>query len=340
MAKFLRHVVVGKMLEIGIVPVFYNSDLEVCKNIVRACAEGGAKVVEFTNRGDRAYGVFSELSEWCDREIPEAILGVGSVIDPGTAAIYINSGANFIVGPVLNPDVAKTCNRRKIAYSPGCGTVSEVSQAEELGADIVKIFPGLQVGGPEFVRNLLGPCPWALIMPTGGVDSTRESIFAWIKAGTACLGMGSNLITKELVRARDFAGITKKVEDCIWWVKEARGTPLFLGVEHVGLSATQRGQAVEIADWYASIFGFVKTEGTSSFFVSGAPGQGRIEVMKTEERAHTCHIAVRVSNFEMACKYLQDKGIELEEPKIKADTKAVFLRKPDPAGNRVHLIYR
>jgi 2-dehydro-3-deoxyphosphogluconate aldolase/(4S)-4-hydroxy-2-oxoglutarate aldolase len=336
MARFLKHEVVSKILDIGVVPVFYEKDLEVSKKIVESCANGGAKVIEFTNRGDFAYQVFSELAKWSSQNLPEVVLGVGTVIDSGTAALYINSGANFVVGPVLNPEIAKICNRRKIAYSPGCGSVSEISLAEELGADIVKIFPGSEVGGPSFVKNLLGPCPWAKIMPTGGVDATWESISSWIKAGTAALGMGSKLITKELIAAGDFESIQRKVEECIWWVKKARGQPLFLGVEHVGLYPTKTASATEIAEWYSDLFGFGKSEGKSSFIVSGE-GAGRMEIMK-EPTNQPCHIAIRVSNFEHACKYLMERGVQFEEPKIKKGVKAVFLKNPDKAGNRVHLL--
>jgi len=336
MAKFMKHVVISKILELGLVPVFYESDLETAKKIVQACVDGGAKVVEFTNRGDFAYQVFAELAKWANKEYSDVILGVGSVIDPVTAALYINSGANFVVGPVFNPDVAKVCNRRKIPYSPGCGSASEISQAEEAGCDIVKVFPGEEVGGPTFVKNMLGPCPWVQLMPTGGVDAARESISAWIKAGAAALGMGSKLISKELVAAGNFEEIAKKVEQCLWWVKEAKGTPLFLGVEHVGLYPdSASGQ--EITDWYVKVFGLAKAEGTSSFFVSGK-GTGRIEVMKNPEGTK-CHVAIRVSNFEEACQCLQKMGIEIEEPKIKKGVKAVFLKNLDPAGNKVHLLY-
>lgn len=337
MARFLKHEVVGKILEIGIVPVFFEKDLEVSKKIVEACANGGANIIEFTNRGDFAYQVFTELAKWCTESLPEVVLGVGTVIDPGTAALYINSGANFVVGPVLNPEVAKICNRRKVAYCPGCGSVSEISLAEELGVDIVKIFPGAEVGGPSFVKNLLGPCPWAKIMVTGGVDATWESISSWIRAGTAALGMGSKLIAKELVAARDFEAIQKKVEECVWSVKKARGQPLFLGIEHVGLYPVKTNDASHIADWYADLFGLKNVEGASSFLISGQ-GTGRIEVMK--EQAHApCHLAIRVSNFEEACKYLTERGVQLEEPKIKKGVKSVFLKESDKAGNRIHLLY-
>ena len=334
MAKFMKHEVVGKMLELGLVPVFYNGDIEVAKKIVQACADGGAKVVEFTNRGDFAYQVFSELAKWCNGEFDDVILGVGSVIDPATAAIYINNGANFVVGPIFNPEIAKVCNRRKVPYSPGCGSPSEISQAEEMGCDIVKVFPGnrLKAG---FISSMLGPCPWVKLMPTGGVDTTRESVFEWIKAGAACLGIGSKLIVRDLVKAGDFEGISKKVEQTLAWIREARGIPLFLGVEHVGVYI-QEGTGQGVSDWYAKTFGLTTAEGRSSIFVSGA-GSGRIEVMKQPEETK-CHIAIRVSNFEEACRHLQEKGIELEEPRIKKGVKAAFLKRPDPAGNRVHLL--
>ena len=223
MARFLRLDVLNKMVELGLVPVFYNSDVKVAKKIVAACSAGGAKVVEFTNRGDLAYTVFVELVKHFSAADPSVILGVGSVSDPGTASLYINSGANFVVGPVLNPDVAKACNRRKIAYSPGCGTASEVSYAEELGCEIVKVFPGSTIGGPAFVKSLLGPNPWSRIMPTGGVDATQESIDAWFGAGVTCVGVGSKLIRKDLVAAGDYEGIAANVKQVLAWIREARG---------------------------------------------------------------------------------------------------------------------
>jgi len=222
MARFSRLEVLNSMIEVGVVPVFYNGDIQVAREIVRACRKGGARCIEFTNRGDHAIEIFSVLEREFAREDPEAILGVGSVIDPGTASLYINAGAAFVVGPVLNPEVARTCNRRKIAYSPGCGSVSEISMAEELGCEIIKIFPGGQVGGPAFVKAVRGPMPWTSIMPTGGVEPTEESVGAWIGAGCVCLGMGSKLITKELVAAREWDKIAENVARTIQLVKKAR----------------------------------------------------------------------------------------------------------------------
>ena len=337
MARFRRLDVLQAMMDSGLVPVFYHRDLETAKNVARAAAGGGVKVLEFTNRGDFAWQIFSALIQWCESEIPDLILGIGSVIDPGTASLYINNGANFIVGPILNAEVARTCNRRKIPYLPGCGSASEISQAEEYGVEICKIFPGKEVGGAAFVKNILAPMPWTLIMPTGGVETTRESIEAWFKAGVACVGVGSTLISKELIAAGDFAAITQKTASVLAWINEVRGRSVFAGIEHVGLYPAGKAGGKEITQWYIDMFGFAGKEGASSFFVSSS-GPGRIEIMKGPV-SDKPHIAIRVTNFELACSILEGKGIELEEPKIKSDAKSVYLKGADPVGNRIHLLW-
>ena len=338
MARFKRLEVLSAMVDTGLVPVFYQADVEVAKKIVAACADGGSRIVEFTNRGDLAYQVFAELVRYFAETRPDLILGVGSVIDPGTAALYISCGANFVVGPVLNPDVAKACNRRKVMYSPGCGSASEISAAEELGVEICKVFPGSQVGGPAFVKSVLGPCPWSSLMPTGGVDATWESIEGWFKSGVTCVGMGSKLIKKDLVAAGDFKAISRLVAQVLLWIREAKGQSLFLGVEHVGLYPTSSVSGQEIADWYGKRFNLDVIEGRSSIMISGA-GHGRIEVMKKQpEECH--HVAIHVSEIEAAVEDLTSRGIELEEPIITAEYTVIYLREPDPAGNRAHLYWR
>jgi len=218
-----RMIVLAAMIEQGVIPVFYHPDVEVCTAVIQACANGGAKCIEFTNRGDFAAHVFLEVTRHFAKADRSVIMGVGSVVDAPTAGLYIANGANFVVGPVLNAEVAKVCNRRAIPYSPGCGSASEISTAQELGCEIVKIFPGSSVGGPDFVRNVLGPMPWTKLMPTGGVDPTRESLTKWFGAGIVAAGMGSKLVTAELVKAKDYAGIEAKVRETIAIIKDIRG---------------------------------------------------------------------------------------------------------------------
>lgn len=218
-----RMTVLAAMMDQGVIPVFYHPDVEVCRKVIQACADGGAKCIEFTNRGDFASQVFLDVARHFAKVDPSVIMGVGSVVDAPTAGIYIANGAKFVVGPLLNPDVAKVCNRRKIPYSPGCGTMSEIGFAEELGCEIVKIFPGGLVGGPEFVKSVLAPCPWTRIMPTGGVDASEESLRKWFSAGVVCVGIGSNLITKALLDAEDYKGIETKVRDTIALIRSIRG---------------------------------------------------------------------------------------------------------------------
>jgi 2-dehydro-3-deoxyphosphogluconate aldolase/(4S)-4-hydroxy-2-oxoglutarate aldolase len=227
MAQYSRLKVLTTMIDIGMIPVFYHPEPVVTVNVIKACLDGGARCFEFTNRGDRAHEVFGEVINQLKSD-NRLILGTGSVIEAGTAALYIQLGSNFIVGPNLNPDVARLCNRRKVAYSPGCGSATEISQAEELGVEICKIFPGSSVGGPDFVKDLLGPMPWTRIMPTGGVDATEESVTRWIKAGVACVGMGSKLFPKDVMAAGEYSKITEKVKAVLGWVKAARGdkTPI------------------------------------------------------------------------------------------------------------------
>ncbi len=131
-------------------------------------------------------------------------------------------GANFIVSPILNSEMAKVCNRKKVAWIPGCGTLTEIAFAEELGAEIVKIFPAMQVGGPDFIKNIKGPRPWTSIMPTGGVEATEENLKSWFVAGAYCVGMGSKLITKELISAGDWPGISSKVTKVLKIIQSIR----------------------------------------------------------------------------------------------------------------------
>jgi 2-dehydro-3-deoxyphosphogluconate aldolase / (4S)-4-hydroxy-2-oxoglutarate aldolase len=219
MARFNRIEVFLKMQETGIIPVFYHPDIELCKEVVKACYTGGARVFEFTNRDDFALEVFSELNKFVIKHFPDMILGIGTVLDAGTTAMYIQAGANFVVSPIMNPDMARVCNRKKVLWIGGCETLTEISQAEELGAEIVKIFPG-EMFRPAFIKALKAPMPWTNVMVTGGVSPTKESIEEWFSAGISCVGMGSQLFPKEVLKERNFAYIEEKVKTAIQYSRE------------------------------------------------------------------------------------------------------------------------
>jgi len=214
MAKYSRLQVVQNMIDTGLVPLFYHDDIEVSKKVLKACYDGGARLLEFTNRGDFAHEVFGELNKYALNELPGMMLGVGSVTDAGVASLYMQLGANFVVTPVLREDIAIVCNRKKILWSPGCGSLTEITRAEELGCEIVKLFPG-GIYGPNFVKSIKGPQPWTMIMPTGGVSPNQESLESWFKAGVTCVGMGSKLITKDHQGNFDYKKINNVVRNAL-----------------------------------------------------------------------------------------------------------------------------
>ena len=209
MAKFDKFQVMAKIGEAPVVPVFYHKDLEVTKAVVKACYDGGIRAFEFTNRGDFAHEIFAQLVKYADKECPELAIGVGSIVDPGTASLYMQLGACFVVGPLFNPEIAKVCNRRQIPYTPGCGSISEVGAAQEAGCELCKVFPG-DVLGPKFVKGLLAPMPWSKLMVTGGVERSDENLSTWFKAGVDCVGMGSKLFPKDIIKAGNWQYITDK----------------------------------------------------------------------------------------------------------------------------------
>lgn len=214
MAKFDKLQVMAKIAAAPMVPVFYHKDAEVAKAVVKACYDGGVRAFEFTNRGDFAHEIFADVVKFAASECPEMAIGVGSVVDPGTASLYMQLGACFVVGPLFNPDVAKVCNRRSVPYTPGCGSVSEVGFAQEAGCDLIKIFPG-DVLGPKLVKGLLAPMPWSKLMVTGGVEPTEENLKGWFAAGVYCVGMGSKLFPKDKVAAADWQYVTDKCREAL-----------------------------------------------------------------------------------------------------------------------------
>jgi 2-dehydro-3-deoxyphosphogluconate aldolase/(4S)-4-hydroxy-2-oxoglutarate aldolase len=222
MSQYTRIQVVIALHQGGLLPLFYHPDPETGIKILDACYTGGIRIMEFTNRGDFAHEVFARLNRHAIEKLPGMILGAGSVIDAPTAALYMQLGANFIVSPLLNEAIAPVCNRRKVLWIPGCGSVSEISRAEELGAEIVKIFPADQVGGPKFIQSVLGPMPWSSLMPTGGVDTTEQNLREWFHAGAFCVGMGSKLISNEIIKNNKFELLTQDVQEVLALISNLR----------------------------------------------------------------------------------------------------------------------
>ncbi len=217
MARFTRLQVYNQIRETGIIPLIYHEDVEICYKVMKACYAGGTRVFEFTNRGDYAHEIFQKLNKACEKEFPDLVLGAGSIVDGPTTSLYIQLGSNFIISPVMVEEMAKICNRRKVAWIPGTGSVSEISQAEELGAEIIKIFPAGSVGGADFIRSVKGPMPWSHLMPSGGVTPEENNIKEWFDAGAFCLGMGSRLMVKNNKGEFDYSEIEKLMRQSIQW---------------------------------------------------------------------------------------------------------------------------
>ncbi|MCL5245366.1 bifunctional 4-hydroxy-2-oxoglutarate aldolase/2-dehydro-3-deoxy-phosphogluconate aldolase [Cellulophaga sp. 20_2_10] len=221
MAQYTRIEVFNKMNETGLVPLFYHSDIEIAKNILKACYNGGATLMEFTARGDFAFEVFSELNKYAIKELPGMALGVGSVTDAAAASMYMQMGANFIVTPSFREDIAIVCNRRKVLWSPGCGSLKEINTAEELGCEVVKLFPGATYGA-DFVKAIKGPQPWTSVMPTGGVTTEEDNLAMWFNAGVTCVGIGSKLISKDIIANKDYNILETTVQQTIAVIKKLK----------------------------------------------------------------------------------------------------------------------
>lgn len=218
MARFDKLAVFAKIAQAPVVPVFYHNDADIAKHVVKACYDGGLRAFEFTNRGDFAHEVFREVSKYAASACPGMAIGVGSVVDPATAVLYMQMGADFVVGPLFNHEVARICNRRQVPYIPGCGSISEVGAAQEAGCEVCKVFPG-DVLGPKFVKGLMAPMPWSRLMVTGGVEPAEENLKAWFGAGAMCVGMGSKLFPKSVIAEGNWQWIADKCRECLAYVK-------------------------------------------------------------------------------------------------------------------------
>lgn len=212
------------IIQQGMLPLYFNSSDEVSLDVLKAIYRAGVKAVEYTNRGDAALANFKKMVVLRNAEMPGLLLGVGTIKNMQHAKDYMAAGADFLVSPGFVPDVAAYCVSNDIFYAPGCMTPSEIIAAENAGIKFIKLFPGNMLG-PEFLTTIKDIFPKLLFMPTGGVDTTKENIEGWFKAGVCAVGMGSKLISKKLMEAKDYGTIeseTKKVLELIGSIKPAK----------------------------------------------------------------------------------------------------------------------
>ncbi|MEO0571712.1 MAG: bifunctional 4-hydroxy-2-oxoglutarate aldolase/2-dehydro-3-deoxy-phosphogluconate aldolase [Bacteroidota bacterium] len=220
MSGISQESIVLKMSASGLVPVFNHKNAEVAKRVLDACYEGGIRVFEFTNRGQNALDVFGKLVSHSER-YPDLTIGIGTIFSAEKAKEFHDKGAQFIVSPAMIPDLAKFCKNQNVLWIPGCGTVTEIYQALQLGAKVIKAFPG-NVLGPGFVKSVKAVYPKVPIMPTGGVAPSEENLRAWFDAGVTCVGMGSQLISKHTVKAQDFDRLSAVVRGTLKTIEKIR----------------------------------------------------------------------------------------------------------------------
>jgi 2-dehydro-3-deoxyphosphogluconate aldolase/(4S)-4-hydroxy-2-oxoglutarate aldolase len=222
MANFDKNTTLAQVSATGLVPLFTHNDLDLCLGVLRACYDAGVKVFEFTNRTENSFKNFAELVKIAEAEMPEMILGIGTIYDAATAEKFIKIGTNFIVAPVMNPEVGKVCQAAGIPWMPGVMTVTEIYNARVAGAEFIKIFPG-DVLGAGFVKALKsGPMPDVQMMVTGGVSPTQESLKMWFDAGTTAVGIGSQLVPKAVLETKDFAKVTEIVGNALRIIQELK----------------------------------------------------------------------------------------------------------------------
>jgi len=214
MARNTSDIVYSRIEETPIVPLFFNADLTVAQQVLKACYDGGIRVFEFTNRGAEAPAIFAKLIDYCEKECPDLVLGIGTIFDAKQATEFIEMGADFMLQPFTTPELGEVCAKHDIPWMPGTMTLTEIRNAEILGAKYVKIFPG-NVVGPGFVKAIKGPMPKTKIMVTGGVEPNKESLSSWFGAGAAAVGMGSQLFPADLIAKKDYQAISNTISDLI-----------------------------------------------------------------------------------------------------------------------------
>jgi 2-dehydro-3-deoxyphosphogluconate aldolase/(4S)-4-hydroxy-2-oxoglutarate aldolase len=203
---------------------FHHEDPDTCRKVVRACYDGGIRIFEFTNRGKNAVEVFAGLRPWSQQEFPELVFGAGTIYHAGDADLFIEMGADFVVAPGIDEGVARSCQQNEIPWIPGCLTPTEIYKAEQMGSSIIKIFPVVASGGPAYIKAMHGPSPHTKFMPTGGLRPTETSLKPWLEAGAYCVGLGSGLVTKDIVTSGDFNTLTRICSDTLKIIHNHRKT--------------------------------------------------------------------------------------------------------------------
>ncbi|HAS61059.1 MAG TPA: bifunctional 4-hydroxy-2-oxoglutarate aldolase/2-dehydro-3-deoxy-phosphogluconate aldolase [Algoriphagus sp.] len=204
----------------GLMPIFYHSSEEVCLSILKVAYDSGIRVIELVNRGSEATKIFPSLRKLAN-QLPGLSLGIGTIYHPYEAEEFLEMGAEFIVAPVMNPRLGEYCSRNDVPWVPGCGTVTEIWQAQELGAELVKIYPA-NLLTPEFVPAVHAVLPKIEIIPTGGIEPTLESIKPWFDAGVLCVGMGSQLIRKDWVQSGNYEQLGKAFKQAVNLVEQIK----------------------------------------------------------------------------------------------------------------------
>ena len=223
MMAFRKEEIVEAMRSTGIVPLFTHDSADDAQQVIEAAYRGGVRAFEFTNRRPNSFEIFSHLVRE-RKKFADLMLGIGTVMDAATTKKFIDAGADFIISPILKLEMAEVCRKHEVAWIPGCATLTEIVTAKENGAAVIKVFPG-SVLGPGFVSSILPVVPDLKLMITGGVEPTRESLTAWFKAGAMCVGMGSQLFTKDILQTRNWTLLTEKVAHALALAKQIRNNP-------------------------------------------------------------------------------------------------------------------
>jgi 2-dehydro-3-deoxyphosphogluconate aldolase / (4S)-4-hydroxy-2-oxoglutarate aldolase len=334
MTRFARTDVINSIYERGLVPSLSAKDPVAAGSIIKACADGGARVILYRIQNEADIRIFGSLVEELGGSDPEVILGAGPVADIQAADGLLRAGAGFIIGAAFDGEIARQCHRRKINYIPVCRNLADIDAAEEMGIETVRIHGFDPELTPASFKDLLQNRPWTRVMKSGDIEPDQQQIASWVESGAACIGMD----VQAMADPGDAQNLSAKISDLIWYVKKARGENIFCGVEHLGIYPESGQAASELTGWYNDLFGFDVDEGEGWYFVR-TTGPGRIEILKHHELTKA-HVAIKVRHFDLACRMLADKGLEFEPVKDFGRVKAVFLKQRDPAGHKVHLLYQ